>query len=68
MRRFGDALRSWALRQLGVPCGAHGGCWGNRERWCVQPFGHSWSCSYEDDVRQPLFWLRRRRRGWADDE
>ena len=68
MRRVWDALRCWALRRLGVRCGAYGGNLGYGDRWCLQPFGHYWSCSFEEGVTQPLFWLRRRRRGWRDDE
>jgi len=63
VQRLRDALRSWALRRLGVPCGAYGGRWAEGDRWCLQPFGHEWSCSYEVCF-QPLWRLRARRRGW----
>lgn len=68
MSRLVDALRSWALRRLGVRCGAYGGKWASGHRWCYQPFGHYWSCSYEEGREQPLHQLRCRQRGWRNYE
>lgn len=62
-----DRIICLVLRFLRVPCGEHGGGddYVGRGRWCLKPFGHDDSCAF-DVVRQPLWQIRRRCRGWKD--
>ena len=63
-----DRFIGVALRLLRVPRGEHGGGddYVGAGRWCLKRFGHRDSCAF-DVVRQPLWQIRRRCRGWEDD-
>lgn len=66
-------FRAQLIRLLGMgQCGAFGGVWPSGQRWCLKEFGHTDSCAFDilpdAPASQPGFALRRRFRGWRDDE
>lgn len=62
-------LQAWLIRLLGIKhCGAFGGMTNQGQRWCLKPFGHIDSCTFDDlpmtPSSQPEFMLRAKFRGW----